>query len=331
MPEVLSQDEIDALLEALTSGDLDVETIKQKETRKIKVYDFRRPDKFSKDQIRGLQMIHESFARLLTTNLSARVRSVVQMKVVSVDQVTYEEFTRSLLNPTVLSLFVLEPLEGTSILEINPSLVFAVIDRLLGGKGEPLRKPRELTDIEMTVVRRLIDDFLSALEEAWGHVVELKLRLEGIESNPQFVQIAPPNDMTAVITIDAKIGEAEGMINLCFPYFVLEPIVSKLSAQYWFSAVRKETPPEMVENLRKRLERVLIPVSAELGSSTLTVGELLDLDIGDVILLNQRVGALVNIKVGERVKFRGRVGTVGKKLAVQIESLVEEGEEFLDE
>ncbi len=331
MPEVLSQAEIDALLEALTSGDLDVETIKQKETRKIKVYDFRRPDKFSKDQIRGLQMIHESFARLLTTNLSARVRSVVQMKVVSVDQVTYEEFTRSLLNPTVLSLFVLEPLEGTSILEINPSLVFAVIDRLLGGKGEPLRKPRELTDIEMTVVRRLIDDFLSALEEAWGHVVELKLRLEGIESNPQFVQIAPPNDMTAVITIDAKIGEAEGMINLCFPYFVLEPIVSKLSAQYWFSAVRKETPPEMVENLRKRLERVLIPVSAELGSSTLTVGELLDLDIGDVILLNQRVGSLVNIKVGERVKFRGKVGTLGKKLAVRIESLVEEGEEFLNE
>ncbi|MCD6364224.1 MAG: flagellar motor switch protein FliM [Synergistetes bacterium] len=330
MPEVLSQDEIDALLEALTSGDLDVETIKQKETRKIKVYDFKRPDKFSKDQIRGLQMIHESFARLLTTNLSARVRSVVQMKVVSVDQVTYEEFTRSLLNPTVLSLFALDPLEGTSILEINPSLVFAVIDRLLGGKGEPLRKPRELTDIEMMVVRRLIDDFLSALEEAWGHVVELKLRLEGIESNPQFVQIAPPNDMTAVITIDAKIGEAEGMINLCFPYFVLEPIVSKLSAQYWFSAVRKETPPEMVENLRKRLERVLIPVSAELGSSTLTVGELLDLDIGDVILLNQRVGSLVDVKVGERVKFKGKVGTLGKKLAVQIESLVE-GEEFLNE
>ncbi len=327
MPEILSQDEIDALLEALSSGTLDVEAIKQKETKKIKVYDFKRPDKFSKDQIRGLQMIHESFARLLTTTLSARVRSVVQMKVVSVDQVTYEEFTRSLLNPTVLVLFSLEPLEGTSILEINPSLIFAIIDRLLGGRGEPLRKPRELTDIEVTVVRRLIDDFLSVLEEAWGHVVELKLRFEGLETNPQFVQIAPPNDMTAVVTLDAKVGDIEGMINLCFPYFILEPIVSKLSAQYWFSAIRKETPPEMLENLKRRLERVRIPVSVELGTSSITVEELLNLDVGDVILLNEKVNSLVSIKVGERVKFKGKVGTVGRKLAVRVESLAAE-EEF---
>jgi len=327
VPEILSQDEIDALLEALSSGTLDVEAIKQKETKKIKVYDFKRPDKFSKDQIRGLQMIHESFARLLTTTLSARVRSVVQMKVVSVDQVTYEEFTRSLLNPTVLVLFSLEPLEGTSILEINPSLIFAIIDRLLGGRGEPLRKPRELTDIEVTVVRRLIDDFLSVLEEAWGHVVELKLRFEGLETNPQFVQIAPPNDMTAVVTLDAKVGDIEGMINLCFPYFILEPIVSKLSAQYWFSAIRKETPPEMLENLKRRLERVRIPVSVELGTSSITVEELLNLDVGDVILLNEKVNSLVSIKVGERVKFKGKVGTVGRKLAVRVESLAAE-EEF---
>jgi len=327
VPEILSQDEIDALLEALSSGTLDVEAIKQKETKKIKVYDFKRPDKFSKDQIRGLQMIHESFARLLTTTLSARVRSVVQMKVVSVDQVTYEEFTRSLLNPTVLVLFSLEPLEGTSILEINPSLIFAIIDRLLGGRGEPLRKPRELTDIEVTVVRRLIDDFLSVLEEAWGHVVELKLRFEGLETNPQFVQIAPPNDMTAVVTLDAKVGDIEGMINLCFPYFILEPIVSKLSAQYWFSAIRKETPPEMLENLKRRLERVRIPVSVELGTSSITVEELLNLDVGDVILLNEKVNSLVSIKVGEKVKFKGKVGTVGRKLAVRVESLAAE-EEF---
>lgn len=331
MPEILSQDEIDALLEALSSGSIDVEAIKQKETQKIKVYDFRRPDKFSKDQIRGLQMIHESFARLLTTTLSARVRSIVQMKVVSVDQVTYEEFTRSLLNPTVLILFTLEPLEGTSILEVNPSLVFAIIDRLLGGRGEPLRKPRELTDIEATVVKRLIDDFLLALEEAWGHVVELKLRLGGLETNPQFVQIAPPNDMTAVITLDAKVGDVEGMMNICFPYFTLEPIVSKLSAQYWFSAIRKETPPEMIEGLKRRLERVKIPVSVELGSSSITVEELLDLDIGDVIVLREKVSSLVNIKVGEKVKFKGRVGTLGNKLAVRVESPMEEEGGILDE
>ncbi|MCS7234204.1 MAG: flagellar motor switch protein FliM [Synergistetes bacterium] len=328
MPDVLSQDEIDALLEALSSGSIDIESIKKEEKRKIKLYDFRRPDKFSKDQIRGLQMIHESFARLLTTNLSARVRSVVQMRVVSVDQVTYEEFTRSLFNPTVLILFSLEPLEGTSILEINPSLIFAVIDRLLGGKGEPLKRPRELTDIEITVVKRLIDDFLFALQEAWGHVVELKLRFEGLENNPQFVQIAPPNDMTAVVTIDTKIGDVEGMMNICFPYFTLESIVSKLSAQYWFSAIRKETPPEMVENLKRRLERVKIPIKVELGSSSITVKELLDLEIGDVILLDERVDSLVTLKVGEKEKFKGRVGTVGKKLAVRIEGFVKEEEEF---
>lgn len=328
MPDVLSQDEIDALLEALSSGSIDIESIKKEETRKIKLYDFRRPDKFSKDQIRGLQMIHESFARLLTTTLSARVRSVVQLKVVSVDQVTYEEFTRSLFNPTVLILFSLEPLEGTSILEINPSLIFAVIDRLLGGRGEPLKKPRELTDIEITVLKRLIDDILLALQEAWGHVVELKLKFEGFENNPQFVQIAPPSDMTAVITIDTKIGDVEGMMNICFPYFILEPIVSKLSAQYWFSAIRKETPPEMVENLKRRLERVKIPVIVELGSSSITVGELLDLEVGDVILLNERVDSPVTIKIGEKEKFKGKVGTFGKRLAVRIEGYVKEEEEF---
>ncbi|KUK13296.1 MAG: flagellar motor switch protein FliM [Synergistetes bacterium] len=328
MPDVLSQDEIDALLEALSSGSLDIEEIKKEETRKIKVYDFRRPDKFSKDQIRGLQMIHESFARILTTNLSARVRSVVQMKVVSVDQVTYEEFTRSLFNPTVLVLFSLEPLEGTSVLEINPALMFSIIDRLLGGRGEPLKKPRELTDIEITVVKRLIDDFLLALQEAWGHIVELRLKVEGLENNPQFVQVAPPNDMTAVVTIDTKIGEVEGMMNLCFPYFTLEPIVPKLSAQYWFSAIRKETPPELTEHLKKKLEKVKIPVKVELGSSSITVGELLDLEVGDVILLRERVDSLVTVKIGDKEKFKGRVGTLGKKLAVRVEAPVEKEEEF---
>ncbi len=330
VPEVLSQSEIDALLKALSTGEVDVSAIAKEEQKQIKVYDFRRPDKFSKDQLRAIQMIHENFARQLTTSLSTQVRSMVQAKVMSVDQITYEEFTRSLLTPTVIFILEVYPFEGNAVLEINPNIVFSVIDRLLGGKGEPLRKPRELTDIERTVIERVIMKMLEILEESWSNISDIRFRIESMESNPSFVQIAPSNDMVLLITLQLQIGQAEGMMNICIPYFVIEPIVDKLSSQYWFAASVKKISPEMYEVLQRKIEKVTVPVSIELGNTTLMLSDIMDLRPGDVIKLDTNINQPAVIRVANKPKFLAKVGTHRKRYAAKIiETLT--GEEDLEE
>lgn len=241
VPEVLSQNEIDSLLQALNSGSVDLSTISETEERKVKIYDFRRPDKFSKDQLRAIQMIHDSFARQLTTSLSTLVRSMVSAEVASVDQMAYDEFIRSLVQPTVIGVLEMYPLSGNAVLEMNPHLVFSIIDRMLGGKGEPLRKPRDLTDIERTVVERVMMKILEHLEESWSTVVDVRFRFESMESNPFFVQICPGTDMVLLVTLKIQVGETEGIMNLCIPYFVMEPMIDKLSSQHWFASTGKKT------------------------------------------------------------------------------------------
>ena len=220
--DVLSQTEIDDLLSALSTGVVSVEEIKnEQKQKKIKAYDFKRPDKFSKDQIRTLYMLHENFARLLNTYLSAHLRTLIHIDVASVDQLTYEEFIRSLPNPSVINVFQMRPLKGNAILEINPNIVFSIIDRLFGGPGLPPAKPRALTDIEEAITRRVVNKALESLQEAWKQVVAIEPRADAIETNPQFTQIVPPNDMVVIITLQAKIGQAEGLINICIPYLCI--------------------------------------------------------------------------------------------------------------
>jgi len=245
MTEILSQDEIDALLTAISTGEVDTtDYTATKEQRKVKIYDFRRPDKFSKDQIRTLQMMHETFARLTTTALSAQLRALVSVHVASVDQLTYEEFIRSIPNPTTLAVINMDPLKGSAVLEIDPSITFTIIDKLFGGRGEQTKISRELTDIEQSVMEGIIVRILGNLREAWSNVIDLRPRLGNIETNPQFAQIVPPNDMVVLITLETKIGEVEGMTNLCIPYITIEPVISKLSAQYWYSSIRKGATDE---------------------------------------------------------------------------------------
>ena len=228
--DVLSQAEIDELLSALSTGMVSTEEIEtERRQKKVKVYDFKRPDKFSKDQLRTLQMIHENFARLLNTYLSAQLRTMVHLDVVSVDQLTYEEFIRSLPNPSVISVFQMNPLKGNAILEINPNIVFAIIDRLFGGPGLAPNKARPLTDIEETIMRRIIEKALTYFQEAWKQVIELSPKQGILETNPQFTQIVTPSDMVVIVTLQAKIGTVEGMLNLCLPYIVLEPVLRTLA------------------------------------------------------------------------------------------------------
>jgi flagellar motor switch protein FliM len=326
MNEVLSQDEIDQLLTAISSGDIETEEVSQAaDQRKIKIYDFKRPDKFSKEQIRTVSIMHETFARLTTTALSAQLRAMVHVHVASVDQLTYEEFIRSIPNPTTLGIINMDPLKGSSVLEIDPAITFSIIDRLFGGQGEGTKLSRDLSDIEQTVMEGIIVRILGNLREAWSQVIDLRPRLGQIETNPQFAQIVPPTEMVVLVTLETKVGEVEGMMNFCIPYLTIEPIISKLSAQYMYSSVRSGTTTENLNILKERLSTAQIQVIAEIGRMDLTIRDVLALRSGDVIRLqNTRTGDPMTIKIGNRPKFYCRPGCVGNKIAVQITQKLED-------
>jgi flagellar motor switch protein FliM len=320
MTEVLSQEEIDQLLTAINAGEAEPEDFRPAaDTRKIKIYDFKRPDKFSKDQIRTVSIMHESFARLTTTSLSAQLRSMVHVHVASVDQLTYEEFIRSIPTPTTLAIINMDPLKGNAILEIDPAVTFSIIDRLFGGTGEGTKSQHELTDIEQSVMEGIIVRILGNMREAWAQVIDLRPRLGQIDTNPQFAQIVAPTEMVVLVTLETKVGDVEGMMNFCIPYLTIEPIIGKLSAQFWYSSVRRGTTTENLNLLKDKLSTVDVNVVAEIGKIQIPVRDVLSLRTGDIIrLYSVRVGDPFSLSVGNKRKFLCRPGVIGKKIAVQV-------------
>ena len=323
MNEVLSQDEIDQLLQAISTGESEAD-----EFRRIKIYDFRRPDKFSKEQIRTVSNMHETFARLTTTSLSAQLRTLVHVHVASVDQLTYEEFIRSIPTPTTLAVINMDPLKGNAVLEIAPEITFIIIDRLFGGSGDTGGKVnRDLTDIEQSVMEGIIVRILANMREAWTQVIDLRPRLQQIETNPQFAQIVPPSEMVILVTLEIKIGEEAGMMNICIPYITIEPIVSKLSSSFWFSSVRRSSTTQYLGTLKEKLADVEMELVADIGSINVPIRDVLSLRTGDVIRLNTiKVGEPLTLSVGSKKKFYCQPGVVGKKVAVQIIEKIDEQE-----
>jgi flagellar motor switch protein FliM len=334
MNEVLSQNEIDQLLTAITSGENGASDFKPvQDTRKIKIYDFKRPDKFSKEQIRTVTIMHETFARLTTTSLSAQLRSLVHVHVASVDQLTYEEFIRSIPAPTTLSVINMDPLKGNAVLEIDPSITFSMIDRLFGGTGQGAKVSRDLTDIEQSVMEGIIVRILANMREAWTQVIDLRPRLGQIETNPQFAQIVPPSEMVVLVTLETKVGDEEGMMNLCIPYITIEPIISKLSSQFWFSSARRSSSTQYLGLLKQKLADVSMDVVAEVGTISLPIRDVLALQVGDVVRLSTtRVDEPITLSVGSKKKFYCQPGVVGRKLAVQVTGRImqDDVEEFED-
>ena len=278
--------------------------------------------------------MHETFARLTTTSLSAQLRSMVHVHVASVDQLTYEEFIRSIPTPTTLAVINMDPLKGNAILEIDPAVTFSIIDRLFGGTGQGGAKvQRDLTDIEQSVMEGIIVRILANMREAWTQVIDLRPRLGQIETNPQFAQIVPPSDMVVLVTLETKVGEEEGMMNFCIPYITIEPIISKLSSQFWFSSVRRTSTTQYMGVLKEKLSSVDMDVVAEIGTIQLPVRDVLALRVGDVIRLSDvRVGDPFTLSVGSKKKFLCQAGVIGKKVAVQIlKKLAETNSDELEE
>ncbi|MDH8676621.1 flagellar motor switch protein FliM [Fusibacter bizertensis] len=336
MPDVLSQNEIDELLAALSTGEVDVSEIEEeKKEKKVRKYDFSRPDKFAKDQLRTLEIIHENFSRLLNNFLSGYLRTYIEVDVISVQSLIYTEFSNSISNPAILGIVDFAPFDGQVIIDVSADIANAMIERVLGGTGKASgmssKESRSLTEIEMTLLRNILIKFINLLKEPWGNIVELRPKLENIETNAQFAQIVSPAESVALITFNLHIGENEGMINICIPHFVIEPILPSLSSRLWFATSnKKEVTDEEREALETGISRSRLNMTAVVGGSNITVSELLNLQKGDIILLNKNVEEPLDIYVENQLKYKAKPGIKKKNVAIMISEIIEEGDE-LDE
>ena len=326
MSEVLSQNEIDNLLAALSTGELDVEQMQSSDEKKVKDYDFRRPAKFSKEHLRTLEIIYEHYGRILSTTLPLYLRKNVSISVANSETVTYSEFSNALSNPVILGIVNFQPLQGQIILELQANIGFSFIDRMLGGEGGTLDRPRPFTDIEMPLIEKLIGICVQQMVEPWQNVLAIDPLLERIETNPQFAQVISPTDMIAIITLNIKIGDIEGLMNICLPYFTLESVMDKLNTKYWFSTMQKHNDENYEEHLESLIKRVDVPVKAVLGNCHVSVNDFLHLQQGDIIRLDNRVNTEMHIYVGNIDKCTAMPGTSKNKYAVRITSVNREEE-----
>lgn len=265
MADVLSQSEIDSLLSALNNGDFDPTENEEVEERQIKDYNFARPSKFSKDHLRTLVFIFEHYARLLSTSLPVYLRKNVQVEVMHAEAATFQEFSNSLSNPVLIGVVNFAPLEGTIVIEMASGLGYTIVDRMLGGSGTPLEKAREFTEIELSIIERVMSVCTNLLVEPWINVQELNPTLERIETNSQFAQFVSPNEMTSVVTMDIKIGDVQGLMNICIPYTVVEPVIDKINTKYWYSTADVKSNEAYREMIEETLGRAQIPVRAITG------------------------------------------------------------------
>lgn len=324
MGEVLSQNEIDDLLKQLSSGELDMEEYADEPSQKVKDYDFARPAKFSKEHLRTLEIIFEHFGRLVSTNLPAYLRKNVQMEVMNSEAVTYSEFTNALSNPVLFGIINFEPLQGNIVIELASNLGYAIVDRMLGGTGEPLEKIRDYSEIELSILERIFTICVNLLREPWKNVVEIEPRLERIETNSQFAQIISPSEMIAIVTINMKIGDVVGLMNICLPFITLEDVMDKLNTKYWYSTMQKTDDNVYFDLIETAISKAQIPLKAVLGTSTISVNDFVNLQKGDIIKVNKQYEEELDVYVGNILKFKALPGSASENYAVKITKVIRE-------
>ncbi|MBK8267867.1 MAG: flagellar motor switch protein FliM [Planctomycetes bacterium] len=327
MADILDQSEVDALLNAVNVGDMDSEadgaasdrSAVFESSRDVALYDFKRPERVSKDQMRALQSIHEGFARNFGASLSGFLRTIVETRVSTTEQLTYSEFIHSLPSPTCFTLLSAEPLDGQLCLELSPLIVFPIVDRLLGGTNAEIFIPqRPLTAIEMRLMNRIINRALSNLTEAWADLVKVKFAVTGTESNPHLVQIVAPNEVVVVIGFEIKIGARAGTMSICIPFNVIEPVIGKLGAQSWLAYSHKASNKAQEDSFAQNLKQAKVEVRTYLGETEITVDDLVSLAPGDIIRLDKLVTRDFLMRVEGRNKFAGRIGKLRGNRALQI-------------
>ncbi|ERP32075.1 flagellar motor switch protein FliM [Chitinivibrio alkaliphilus] len=352
MSDILSQDEIDALLSAVNEDDVEespshgdapvAESLPEEPSfdesfsidydsdddddigdRVLSLYDFRRPDRVSKEQMRTIHNLHEGYARLFSTTLTNYLRTFVEIEVVSVDQLTYSEFIMSISNPSCIHLFQMEPIDVTAIFEMNPSLVFFMIDRLFGGLGRGSENNRELTKIEQNVIRSIVSRGLGDLSGAWEHMGSFNPRITNYETNPMFVQIVPPGETVILITFEVHMLKSSGLMSICFPYQIIEQIFSELEGNDYLSTTA-ETTPETIKTMEEEIQDVTVPLSALIGKTQISIRDLLQLQTDDIICLDKHKDANLIVQIGGKSKMGAKSGVSGRKKAVKITKIFEQ-------
>ena len=335
MAEVLSQSEVESLLATLDpSGQMSLAPVSPRNdsATHISVYDFKRPERVSKEQIRAFQALHEGFSREFGAALSGMLRTIVEVKLISVDQLTYSEFVFSLENPTCFNLLKSEGLGGHFIFDLSPSIIFPIVDRLLGGGKAPRQSmpTRPLTEIELRLVKRITDLATKGLENAWGNICSLRLRLSQVESNPQLVQIVPPNEVIVLVTFELTMGEIRGIINLCIPFNTIEPLAGKLSSDAWSEYTQRTADPRQKLQLETAVAKASVKMTVELAKTSLKTAELLHLAVGDVIVTEKDDHAAVEIFVEGRPMFEGSAGLHKGHKAIRISKTVARPQDLVE-
>ena len=325
--DVLSQAEVESLLSAMDGRESDViadaAKSRLRHREKVSRYDFKRPERVGKEQMRSLQTMHEAFGRNFGASLSALLRTIVELKLTSVDQLTYSEFVFSLENPTCFNLINAAPLEGQLILDINLSLIFPIIDRLLGGGSDPSPPARRpLTEIELRLVGKITDLFCTEMKHAWSNVLDLDLSIDRVESNPQLVQIVPPHEVVVLISFELSLGESRGMMNLCIPFNAIERISTRLSANSWVAYGKKGATPENIQRISDRLNRAQVELVVELAETNISTSDLISLRVGDIIATEKDITRPLVVSVEGQPKFHAQPGSFKGHKAIQVLEMI---------
>jgi flagellar motor switch protein FliM len=327
----LSQEEIDALISKLSapSG----EAKEALAGKRIKSFDFRfnkRLDKFSNNQLQTLRTLHENFTRLLNNSLSVYLRTRVEATIVSIEQISYGDFIASIGIPSILAIFSMDPLPGSGIVQVDLNLVFSIIDRLLGGPGWFPSKLRDLTDIERTLMQRFMARMLNSYRESWNYLLTLSLKIEALDSNPQFIpRIIPLDQIVAYISMELKVGDMSGVMNFCLPYLVLQSIGQQLTDFQWSPTVvaGRGMTEEDIQQLTRNVERAPVEVQVELGRTGVSLRDLTALQVGDVVVFENSTAKPLVARVNGKERFRVFPGVHKDKLAVQVVDIVRSEDE----
>ena len=337
MSDILSQSEIEQLLSSLSNevgstpasngtsvgappkrqaDPLAGHRMSHSSTVAYELYDFRRPDKLSKDQLRTLGMLHDTFARATGSSISALTRSSINVEMISMEQIPYDEYLRSI-SASVFGIVSLPPLSGQVVVEMETSLIFALVDKMLGGPGRPIER-NNLTEIEKPLVKSILERILGALKQAWEAVIVVTPTVDGLETSSQFVSVAPPNDIVLVILFEVKIGDVRTAMSLCIPYLVLKPITVKLSAQKWFASSGRRHNPQTRRLMTSQVTSSTMDLSVLLGKSTMKFEDFYQIKVGDVIKLDQDTQKDLTLLIGNVPKYKGRPMMNGRKYVFSI-------------
>ncbi len=343
--EALSQTQVEGLLKAMESGQVSPQTAKldaepenaetpvratgrpllrTASSERVTPYDFKRPERVGKEQMRAMHALHETIARNFGAVVSGMLRTMLEVKLLSVDQMTYSEFVFSLDNPSCFNVIRAEPLDGSWILDIAPALSYAVIDRMLGGDPEPgsvIRRP--LTEIETRLIGRLVNAFLTQLCDAWENIVPLTLSIDSVESNPQLVQIVPPNEVVILVCFEVTLLRNRGMINLCIPFNTIERFNNQLSNNGWVGRRGTKATDETRATISSNVDSAAVDVIVTLAKSKIRTADLLDLSVGDLITTEKDVAEPLELSVQGVPKFHASAGAFRGKKAVRIDGMIQ--------